>query len=208
MTRRSAFHTVFPLSVQHSHADYNTTENSWLEQRTFVTYAPYLLADQTLASEMLDELRALENPAPPSHQGMTRVADPVGKTLTCGPYALAFDAMGALQTLSHSASGAQLANSSHTLGAFIYKTYNDTDYRDYLADFAIRIDKPGTGCLNADDPMTCGNFRKPNLTAAAHPLRRTVTPHLTALYATSSSHSCSFVAKVGRVAKKGEADCL
>jgi hypothetical protein len=182
--------------TKHSHADYNTTENSWLEQRTFVTYAPYLLSDKELAGEMLAELHDLENPTPPSTTDMTPVADPVGKSLSCGPFRLAFDSSGALSDLTHLTSGVRLANESHTLGSFIYKTYNDTDYREFLSDFAIRINPPGQGCLNASDPMTCFNFRKPNMTAAAHPLRRHILPHLTALYSRSNSDSCSFVTQV------------
>lgn len=145
---------------------------------------------------MLAELRDLDNPTPPSTTDMAQVADPVGKSLSCGPFRLAFDSSGALSDLTHLTSGVRLANESHTLGSFIYKTYNDTDYREFLADFAIRINSPGQGCLNTSDPMTCFNFRKPNITAAANPLRRHITPHLTALYSRSNSDSCSFVTQV------------
>lgn len=36
------------LALRSHHADYNSTVNSWLEQRTFVTDAPALLAAECL----------------------------------------------------------------------------------------------------------------------------------------------------------------
>jgi hypothetical protein len=70
------------------HADYNTTVNSWIEQRTFVTAGPSILRNDApeFAAELESELRSLENPTPPSTDGFTmaslKMVD-VGSFLFC-----------------------------------------------------------------------------------------------------------------------------
>jgi len=54
-------------------ADYNTTVNSWIEQRSFVTQAPALLQDEypDLAFNITSSLDTLKKVVPPSPTGMT-----------------------------------------------------------------------------------------------------------------------------------------
>ena len=182
------------------HADFNSTVNSWIEQRLYVTDAPRLLQVQhpQLAASLARALAELGNVDDPSANASfmgwyARVAgEPTAVTFQCGGgVTIGFDATGALTTLRTGV--AQWANASRPLGRFLYQTFNNTDYNIFLRDMASRLGDHGVwpnhtlgnnGCLKAadsPDDMACGNFRRPNMTQNAHPVRRELVPTLTAL---------------------------
>jgi hypothetical protein len=185
-----------------NHADYNTTVSSWVEQRLYVTDAPLLLAEShpKLASALNKGLAQLANVTEPgipsTAEGFVRVdaAALPSTTLECSGLVLGFGGDGSISRFDDSDSGISWAAPEHPLGQYLYETYTNSEYNKFLNDFAMRLgDKgvwpahtpPKSGCwysLNATDDLGCGNFRKPNVTAAAHPLRRTVTPTVDELW--------------------------
>ena len=162
------------------HADYNTTVNSWVEQRTFVTQAPALLrrAYPALAANLTSALDALAHPTVPTPAaGMGAVASPVGKPLQCGGWTVKLGASGAMASLVHSSnSSVDWASESEPIGEFKYQTFTSGDFNIFLKDFASRIGDRGvwpehTAGKYAEynystSDMTCGNVRRPTCTSA------------------------------------------
>jgi len=109
-------------------ADYNTTQESWVEQRTYVTNVPGLLreAHPVLAESMEAEFATLKAAKPASSAGFAKVASPVGKAFDCAGFTLAFAGSGALQRLS--AGAKEWASANATLGEFSYRTFINEDY--------------------------------------------------------------------------------
>jgi len=186
-------------------ADYNTTAESWKEQRLYVTDAPKLLAKAhpTVAKAMADALAALQDVKAPRTEGLTRCATPSATTFVCGGVTVGFDARGALTTLRTS-DGAEWASEAKPVGLYNYRTYTNEDYNIFLQDFASRVDGPGCGGYGPGhvDDMNCKNFRKPNISSAS-PKRRVVVPALTALWSdvkssssSSTATTCHFVAEM------------
>eukprot|EP00730_Choanoeca_flexa_P005701 TRINITY_DN12004_c0_g2_i1.p1 TRINITY_DN12004_c0_g2~~TRINITY_DN12004_c0_g2_i1.p1 ORF type:complete len:799 (+),score=141.55 TRINITY_DN12004_c0_g2_i1:145-2397(+) len=177
----------FILNNTH-HADYNTTINSWLEQRTYVVNAPRLLQSTypDLAQAMEESLHASQ---------MTQAPDTSSYTLTTqrsfqcpNGVTIGFDDHGALMQLD--VNGIALASTSNTIGAYRYQSFTNEDYNIYLQDFGIRV----SGCeyhTHSPDDMRCGNFRKPNV-SSANPKRRDIQPELQQLWQKKDG-SCSFI---------------
>jgi hypothetical protein len=167
-------------------ADYNTTVNSWLEQRLYVTDAPRLLAKEQpeLAASLDTALQDLQHVRVPSPAGMTRVAKPTSAVFECGGLTVGFDDHGALSQLT-SANGVEWANGTHPVGLYRYQTFTNEDYNVFLQDFASRAPSTHKDCMLTpgapDDPHGCANFRKPNV-SAANPVHRELVPTLTALW--------------------------
>ena len=183
-------------------ADYNTTVNSWVEQRTYVTAAPALLQESypDLASNLSAALASLANVTDPSADeatmaGFQRLAGwAPGDVHDCGGgVSVGFDRSGALSTLVTPA--AAWASPDQALGRFLYETYNNSDYNPFLADMSSRlkdhgvwphhtppIDPCGKPQGYDDSNMTCSNFRKPNMTNAARPLQRSISPTVTEVW--------------------------
>ena len=192
------------------HADYNTTQNSWLEQRTYVTAAPSLLGPKhaALAARMEAALAAIAAPAPHSTSGFAPVPPAsFGRAFQCGGRAVAFDRHGRIARLGG------WADAAHTLGGLLYQTYVNEDYNTYLRDFASRLGDhgdwpnhtaPRSGCwyaAGAEDDLNCGNFRKPNV-SSARPVRRQLLPSLRALaHRADADGGCTFVATAGFAAE-------
>ena len=112
------------------HADYNTTVNSWVEQRTFVTQAPALLrtAYPALATNLTSALDALAHPTIPTPAaGMGAVASPVGKPLQCGGWTIKLGDSGAMASLVHSSNPSfDWASESEPIGEFKYQTFTSS----------------------------------------------------------------------------------
>jgi hypothetical protein len=135
------------------HADYNTTVNSWLEQRTYVTAAPALLrpAYPALAASIEKALLELETATPASTDGLTPIAASAtkGQQFSCGSVMLEFDEHGAINKLSQpmrsskiseaAAGTMEWANSSRPIGTFRYQTFTNKDFNIFLQDFAARL---------------------------------------------------------------------
>lgn len=175
-------------------ADYNTTVNSWLEQRKILTSTPKVIAPSypQFASRLAAAFSALAKPVPASAVGLSLA--PPTQVFTCGAASVAFDATGAVSHFTDNHAGTQWATPQNPLGRFLYQSFTNEDYNVFLEDFAARIGgckyKPGS-----KDDMGCGNFRKPNITAAG-PIHRQLTPIVTKLYHRATSDGCEFVVKV------------
>lgn len=108
-------------------ADYNSTVNSWVEQRLFVTQAPALLNDTypTLAASIIKALDELAHPiVPVPIASMKRVT--AGEVLECGDWTLKLGITGAVTSLVNTATatGAETldwASEEHPLGQFVYQ---------------------------------------------------------------------------------------
>lgn len=195
--RQSQLHTGFLNDTSQSHADYNTTINSWIEQRTFVTGAAAVLASEhpALSRSMIAAFAALREVHPPSTINHAPVLS--SDTFVCGTVRVKFDSRGAVAMLS--ANGVEWASEQHPLGLFQYRTYDNEDYNVFLQDFASRVDGPGCGGYHPGsvDDSNCKNFRKPNVSSAS-PQQRALVPSLSALYRAdpSSTEGCQFVAEL------------
>ena len=222
-----------------AHADYNSTANSWAEQRTYVTAAPALLqaSHPGLAANLSAALAALAHVMDPSADAATMAgyervdgwssgaAGDAGDTLMMvhdcgGGVSVGFDGSGALSTLSTPTSSKaansalagvaataanktsksnQWASVASPLGRFLYETYNNSDYDPFLADMAARLGDKGvwphhsypagpSACAapfsnrSSDASLDCDNFRKPGMTDAAAPRRRSLAPTVTQLW--------------------------
>jgi hypothetical protein len=175
------------------HADYNTTVNSWNEQRTYITGAPALLrkTQPKLAASIEKALVELQTVTPASTDGLIHLeaSDVKNTEFVCGGITIGFDAHGALNRLSqpmakHSSNDGrdamadaipamEWANSSRPIGTFLYQTFTNKDFNIFLQDFSSRLGDwqhgKHNGCWhNPDDAddMGCGNFRKPNMSSA------------------------------------------
>ena len=124
------------------HADYNTTVNSWLEQRAFVTAAPALLKESypVVAAEMAEALERMGRVSAPETEGMVLVQDPEKTVFRCLDYVdIAFDDTGAVSRLDGVNGGASWANPNSPLGRLLYQTFTNEDYNIYMQDFAHRL---------------------------------------------------------------------
>lgn len=148
------------LPDNRGYADYNTTVNSWLEQRTYITNAPKVLSktQPKAAADLQASLDEIQNVKPPSMAGFVK-AD-LSKTYTCGHMTVAFDSRGAITTLS-SAAG-PLASATNPMGLLKYQTFTNEDYNVFLQDFAARINgchyKPGEVRGSVSVPPTQVSF--------------------------------------------------
>jgi len=177
-------------------ADYNTTVNSWLEQRKILTSVSTVVADAfpQFAARLDKALRAIAAPVLPSTAGYALINGAAGHEFSCGSLRVTFDATGAIAGLTDTNSGTAWAGTSNVLGRFLYQSFTNEDYNVFLQDFAARIGsckyKPGS-----PDDMGCGNFRKPNVTSA-NPRRRQLVPSMNKLYQRPVKDGCEFIVMV------------
>jgi hypothetical protein len=186
-------------------ADYNTTVESWTEQRLFVTDAPALLQAElpALAHSLHKALGDLARVAAPSTAALSPVSDPSSTTFKCGELTVGFDSRGAVTTLV-AADGTALASADGPVGLYRYHTYDNEDFNLFMQDLASRVDGPGCagyGPGSADD-LDCKNFRKPNVSSAA-PKHRVVFPTLTGLWTNASAAQTAVAAGDTRPAQGG-----
>lgn len=203
--RRSGF-----IRNNTNRADYNTTVNSWFEQRTYVQAAPDTLQRDhpNVASGLAQRLEAIARPPSPA---------PVDELLSagyeivtseprqCGRFRVAFNADGSIGDLTDVRSGQIWASANQSLGRALYQSFTNEDYNTYLNDFAARLGDTGqwpkhtppkNACWKkpgAPDDDSCGNFRKPGM-SAADPRRRQIAPSVTSvlLAPRAGDDMCSF----------------
>lgn len=110
------------------------------------------------AARIQQEFAVISDVQIPSTAGFTQVQ--AHSILHCGEVAVQFDSTGAVSMLQSGST--HWANSTHTLGKYIYQSFDDDDYQHFLsgsnvvpAGFAKPACKP-----NNTSPI-CGNFNKP-----------------------------------------------
>jgi hypothetical protein len=186
------------ISNNTNHADYNTTVNSWLEQRAHIQDAPLQLQEEypEVAARMQAALTQLARPTLPSTAGMRLVPSPAQQSFVCASLGgeVAFDSTGAVVNLV--VNGTHLADPRHALGQYRYQTFTDEDYTLFLQDFTSRVEQGCADPLNVD--VECSNFRKVGM-ALANPVHRDLVPSLVALYA--APDNCTFVTQVSTKAR-------
>lgn len=180
-------------------ADYNTTVNSWIEQRRFVTNAPKVLSasNPKLAASLDSAFAAMQNVSAPSAAHLAPVADPATATFVCAGHTVGFDGRGAVTTMT-TPDGTDWASAANPVGLYQYHTFDNEDYNLFLQDFASRVDGPGCGGYGPGSPddSNCKNFRKPNV-SSADPKRRVLFPTLSHLFhGTTAGGGCEFVVEM------------
>lgn len=169
--------------VKHNshHADYNSTVNSWLEQRTFVTDAPKRFSKSgkhaALATSLDAAFAEIKSAAPIdaaalAAKGYVNVgAKASGTVFQCSAVRLGFDQSGAIDTLTTTASerGSQWdyaggsGDAAHAIGKYVYQTFTDEDYQVFLGDFASRLgDKGVWPAHSAPDTNECATAHDPD----------------------------------------------
>lgn len=194
------------------HADYNSTVNSWVEQRLFVTQAPALLEDTypTLAANLTSALDEIAHPVVPvPTANMKRVN--AGEAVQCGDWTLKLGSTGAVVSLVNTATkGATTvdwASEEHPVGQFVYQTFTSGDFSLFLKDFGSRIGDKGVwpnhtlgkfaSYTYATSDLGCGNFCKKNMTSA-DPQHRELSPLLTSAWhqqTTVGAGGCALLTK-------------
>ena len=192
------------------YADYNSTVNSWIEQRTFVTDAPRLVqqAYPALAKSMTTALAALaavgtaEPPSPKPNMESVQAGAPV----QCGDWRIRLGSTGAVTSLVNSAGkGADWASEVHPIGEFLYQTFTSGDFNMFLKDFGARIGDQGIwpehtpgqyAAYNySTSDLSCGNFCKQNM-SSAQPQHRELTPTMKGAWRGDvSSSGCTLLTK-------------
>eukprot|EP01047_Picozoa_sp_COSAG01_P031072 COSAG01_NODE_2189_length_8193_cov_47.570917_11_plen_148_part_00 len=136
---------------------------SWVEQRTFVTDAPALLAADypQVAANLSAALARLKEVTPPlttspSGGGGGGGGDPraalvpppgyrpvrnLSAAIQCGGASLRFGSGGGLVGLERK--GVQWASASQPIGQFLYESYTSADFNVFLKDFGSRIGDRG-----------------------------------------------------------------
>lgn len=193
------------------HADYNSTVNSWVEQRLFVTQAPALLKDTypKLAASLTKALDELAHPVVPAPTADMKEVN-AGEALECGDWTLKIGSTGALTSLINTAIGVgetavDWASENHPVGQFVYQTFTSGDFNIFLKDFGSRIGDQGqwpehtagryANYNYSTSDLSCGNFCKKNMTSA-DPRHREISPLLTSAWHTvSSDDGCTLLTK-------------
>lgn len=108
-------------------ADYNSTVNSWVEQRLFVTQAPALLKDTypALAANLTMALDELAHPTVPVPTASMKKVN-AGEAVECGDWTLKLGSTGAVTSLVNTATATgaatlDWASEEHPLGQFVYQ---------------------------------------------------------------------------------------
>ena len=179
------------VSDNRKHADYNTTVNSWIEQRAFVTQAPRLLQREypELAANIIKALADLKAVVPPTPAGLAALPS-LDAPFKCGNSGLELQVGkggGLVSLVSHGKR--QWASMANPVGQFVYETYVAEDYTTFLHDFGSRIGDKGVWPQHTAGPfanytVTCAddaNFCKANM-SAANPIRRSIRPTVTGIW--------------------------
>lgn len=152
--------------------------SSYTEQRDIAAREGFrYLADHPLAANISNRVAALV-PVVPDVSQLTAIpksawstAMPI--TTPNGPITLGFDGItGAFSTVE--IAGVNWADASHTLGQYLYKTFNDTDY--------------------AANPTCC--YGEANRQKVANPIQSTTFGTMTGLYVDSTSNPRNLVASL------------
>jgi len=122
------------------HGDYNTSVESWREQRTYITNAHKLIAAEhpALAKSIASALEALQYVGKPSTAHLHKVPQHAGATFKCAGATIGFDAHGAVTT-PQDADEKAWADAAHPVGLYSYRTFDNEDYNRFLQDFTARV---------------------------------------------------------------------
>jgi hypothetical protein len=149
----------------------------------------------SFAAQLDAEFAVLSDVKQPSTAGYTRVQHDT--SLRCGAATIQFDASGAISMLAGEDKRAW-ANATHTLGRYIYQSFDDDDYQEFLAGPNADTGGPGFGrpeCTPNNTRAICGNFNKPRM-ALGGAKHRELSPSLLSLWQkTAITGQCSFLAE-------------
>ena len=186
-----------PLGFIHDNrkqADYNTSVNSWIEQRAFVSQAPLLLKSEypELAANMSAALAALKTvESVPSLAGLTPLRS-LDDSFTCGSSGLQLQVGPGGGIVSLKQGQREWAGQNNPVGQYLYETYTDADFKPFLADLGARIGDHGVWPEHTEGPYspyantsrTCEDdvsFCKAGM-EAAHPKRRSLYPKVVSIW--------------------------
>lgn len=124
-----------------NHTNYQEMVSSWLEQRTWaLDYSLDALQDHPLASEVDDQLRALEFDGSIDLQGYEEGCTGADGHWEYGGFKLAFDPDGLhLSTLTDArgSSPYEYAGENNPLGQLVYETFTGEDFIEYLHQYLL-----------------------------------------------------------------------
>jgi hypothetical protein len=116
--------------------------------------------------------------------------------LQCGGAEVGLDLSGAIVHLvnkntnkNSNAPGVSWANSSRPIGQFLYQTFDDADYQKFLGPAPSGFHMPQ--CKPGNVSPICGNFNRPNMTAA-NPQHVEATATATSVWQRTSDEGCEF----------------
>ena len=110
-------------------------EESWREERQYITKAVNALAGSPLAGEARAALAEIE-PKPPLTEGFS-AADP-GQAFDTGAFQVCFDPQtGAINHLVHKASRREWAAPDHLLGLFRHQSFDEADWARFFKQYII-----------------------------------------------------------------------
>jgi hypothetical protein len=160
------------LDAAQAQANFAFMEESWAEQRAYITAAVDALGTSGLAEEARAHLAALR-PQWPEPAGFTRI-DGAGEALTAGNWQIGFDAQtGAIAHLKHRQRNRRWAMPAFPLGLIRYQAFDEGDYARFHRQY-----------VNKDEAIAwwaIPDFTKPGIDAAG--ARSQVwTPRLDAVY--------------------------
>ena len=118
-------------------ADYYSTQQSWEEQRTYITHAADAVEKDfpDFADRLRKTLHELIELTPPSTQGFKQVSP--DDTYSCGNFpTLQFNRNGSIDQLIDT-DGNSWARDGNELGKFLYQTFTFDDFVDFMDDFGL-----------------------------------------------------------------------
>eukprot|EP01117_Protostelium_nocturnum_P008713 TRINITY_DN3123_c0_g1_i1.p1 TRINITY_DN3123_c0_g1~~TRINITY_DN3123_c0_g1_i1.p1 ORF type:complete len:723 (-),score=236.00 TRINITY_DN3123_c0_g1_i1:54-2222(-) len=107
--------------------NYQQMIKSWLDQRSYHQAALKVLGSHPLAAMIQKEIQEMK-PKVPTTAGYTKVTG----VQDCKNVRIGFGSDGSVNYLYEKSSKKILASASHTLGKFVYNTYDSKDFTDYL----------------------------------------------------------------------------
>ena len=185
-----------PVADNRDHADYFTQVQSWHEQRHFVTNAVDAVREElpAFAERIQQAFATISDVHIPSTAGFTK-AQP-HSTLRCGTATIQFDSSGAVSMLENG-DKQTWANSTHTLGKYIYQSFNDDDYQEFLSGSGDISGVSGfarPACRPNNTSPICGNFNKPQM-SLGEAKHREISPKVVGLWqdAGAEKSECRFL---------------
>ncbi len=123
------------LAAVRSTPPFQVMEESWREERAYITRAVDALAGSPLANEARAALAEIE-PKPPSLVGFS--AADAGQTFDTGAFQLRFDPpSGAISHLVYKASRREWAAPDHLLGLFRHQSFDEADWRRFFKQYIV-----------------------------------------------------------------------
>jgi hypothetical protein len=123
------------LAAVRSTTPFQIMEESWREERAYITKAVDALAGSSLADEARVALAEIE-PKPPALVGFSAV-DPA-QTFDTGAFQVGFDPnRGAINHLLHKAKRRAWAAPDHLLGLFRHQSFDEADWRRFFKQYIV-----------------------------------------------------------------------